>query len=424
MCPTGRRRWARNTRASAARRRAATGRTSATSGSNATPLVRSSRGRETVAHQPVPSTAAPERSPAATLPSRASPVTLGCFSAVRASVHSVGQRLQPTGVALLERLEQVHGDVADADLVVFLARGLGAVVDHDVAERARSRDAARPGGDELLAALVVDLLAGGLLHPHASAAGAAAHALGAVAAGLDDLDAAEAADHLAGRQVHVVVAAEVAGVVVDDPLVEPGVAHVEPALGNEPLEQLAVVDDLVVAAELRVLVAERVEAVGALGDDLAHAHAVERLDVLHGEHLEDVLVARAPCGVAGAVLGRAEDGEVEPGPLHQLGHGDRDLLVLVVEAAGAAHPVEVLVVERAAGLHDRHAVELGGPGAPVALRHAPGVARVLHRPVRRAQLGGEVGLHEREVAPHVEDLVEDLDVDRADLVARLARRAG
>ena len=71
-----------------------------------------------------------------------------------------------------------------------LPGGLHAVVDHDVAERAGVGDAAGAGGDQLLAALVVDLLADRLLHPHAGAAGAAAHALGAVAAGLDDLDAA------------------------------------------------------------------------------------------------------------------------------------------------------------------------------------------------------------------------------------------
>ena len=134
--------------------------------------------------------------------------------------------------------------------------------------------------------------------------------------GLDDLDAAELADDLAGREVHVVVAAEVAGVVVHDPLVELGLGEVELALVDEPLEELAVVHDLVVAAELRVLVHQRVEAVRALRDDLLHAHAVERLDVLHGQHLEDVLVARAAGRVAGAVLGRAEDGEVDAGPLH------------------------------------------------------------------------------------------------------------
>ena len=63
--------------------------------------------------------------------------------------------------------------------------------------------------------------------------------------------------------------------------------------------------DLVVAAELRVLVLQRVEAVRALGDDLAHAHAVEHLDVGHRQHLEQVLVAAAPSRVAGAHLAGA-----------------------------------------------------------------------------------------------------------------------
>ena len=108
-----------------------------------------------------------------------------------------------------------------------------------------------------------------LLHPHAGPAGAAAHALGAVARHLDDLDALDRADHLAGREVDVVVAAEVARVVVGDALLERGLADVEAAAGDQRLEQLAVVDDLVVPAELRVLVEQRVEAVRALGDDLA-----------------------------------------------------------------------------------------------------------------------------------------------------------
>ena len=100
---------------------------------------------------------------------------------------------------------------------------------------------------------------------------------------------------------------------VDDTLVELSVGEVEAPLVNEPLEELRVVHDLVVAAELGVLVGERVEAVRALGDDLLHAHRVEGLDVLGCEHLEQVLVAGAAGGIAGAGLGRAEDGEVDVG---------------------------------------------------------------------------------------------------------------
>ena len=42
----------------------------------------------------------------------------------------------------------------------------------------------------------------------------------------------------------------------------------QPALADEPVEQLGVVDDLELEAEVAVLVLQRVEAVGAGGDDL------------------------------------------------------------------------------------------------------------------------------------------------------------
>ena len=196
----------------------------------------------------------------------------------------------------------------------------------------------RAGGDGLLRALGVHLLADRLLHPHAGAAGAAAHAPGAVARHLDDVDAGERADHLARREVHVVVAAEVAGVVVRDALGERRARHRQAPVGDQLHQELRVVDHLVVAVELRVLVLQRVEAVRALRDDLLHAEAVERLDVLHREHLEDVLVARAPGAVAGAHLARAEDREVDAGPLEQLGHRAARLLVPVVERSRAARP--------------------------------------------------------------------------------------
>ena len=142
------------------------------------------------------------------------------------------------------------------------------------------------------------------------------------------------------------------------------------------------------------------------------------------EHLEDVLVARAAGLVAVAHLARAEDREVDAGALQQLGERAARLLVAVVEAARAADEVEVLVVEGVAGLDDLDAFEPTRPSR----RARPGSCRTTFPEfsidaVRVAELGGEVALHEREVAAHVEDLVEDLDVDRADLVARLARRA-
>src|SRR6266511_1303734 len=122
-------------------------------------------------------------------------------------------------LGVLDRFEQHLGDVLHPDVLVALLL-LHTVVHHHVAERARHRDPARTGGERLLGALDVHLLARVLLHPHARATGAAAQTAGPVARHLDHVDAAERADHVAGREVHVVVAAQVARVVVRDPLLE------------------------------------------------------------------------------------------------------------------------------------------------------------------------------------------------------------
>src|SRR5438876_594882 len=53
-------------------------------------------------------------------------------------------------------------------------------------------------------------------------------------------------------------------------------------------------NDLVRTTEVGVLIAQRVEAVWAGGDDLLDPGAVERLHVLAGEALERVLIAHAP----------------------------------------------------------------------------------------------------------------------------------
>ena len=83
---------------------------------------------------------------------------------------------------------------------------------------------------------------------------------------------------------------------------------------EQTIDQLRVVDDLVVAAEVLVLVGERVEAVRARRDDLAHVVLLQHLDVLLRALLEQVLVADPSRGVAGALLLGAEDGEVDARP--------------------------------------------------------------------------------------------------------------
>ena len=294
-----------------------------------------------------------------------------------------------------------------------------------MAERARDGQLGRSGRQGFFHAVDPDLLAGPFFHPEAGASCATAEGVGPVPRHLDHVDTAERADNAARGSVDVVVAAEKAGVVVGDPLGEAGTREVEAPSDDQLFQQLGVVDDLVMASVLGVLVGHRVEAMGALGDDLGHPEPVESFDVLAGEHLEQVLVARAARRISGAQLGGTENREVDPSSAQQCGHGPGDALVAVVEGSGATDPEEVLVGEWLRVVHHRDALgQRPGPLAPVALGEPVGIGLVLHGPVGATQLGGEVGFHEGEVAAHVEDLVEDLDADRAGHVAGPTRGAG
>ena len=157
-------------------------------------------------------------------------------------------------VTILQRFEHMDCDICNLDFVLFDALAFHAVVDHDVTEWARRGDTVRAGGEQLLASLDVDVLADGLLHPKAAATCAAAHRLGTVVLGFEDLHAAERSNDLSRSEVDVVVSAEVAGVVVDNALSERRVAHVEIAVLDQLLEELTVMNDVVVATELRVFV--------------------------------------------------------------------------------------------------------------------------------------------------------------------------
>src|SRR5207302_5756240 len=111
-----------------------------------------------------------------------------------------------------------------------------------------------------------------------------------------DLDEGQSGDPLQevpGWGEDVVPAAEIAGVVVGDGGAE-RVGELQAARFEQLADELAVVDHLVVTAEVRVLVAEGVEAVGAGRDDLLHPVLRQQLDVLLGTLLEQVLIAYAP----------------------------------------------------------------------------------------------------------------------------------
>lgn len=121
---------------------------------------------------------------------------------------------------------------------------------------------------------------------------------------------ARGAEEFAGRVIDLVVTAEEAGVVVRDRSAVFGPARYrgQTAVAYQAVEELRVVEDVVVAVEVWVLVADRVEAVRAGGDDLAFRRldaledVVKRLDVALCLLLEQELVAGSSRRVAGAGL--------------------------------------------------------------------------------------------------------------------------
>ncbi|CAM5616115.1 hypothetical protein SANTM175S_01822 [Streptomyces antimycoticus] len=104
--------------------------------------------------------------------------------------------------------------------VVLLA--VDRVGQHHQAERAGGGDDVRVEGQGLVHALVVDALADPLLHPHPGAARATAEAALLVAVHLLVPQPRHLGDDLARRGVDLVVAAQVAGVVVGDQTLDPG----------------------------------------------------------------------------------------------------------------------------------------------------------------------------------------------------------
>ena len=181
------------------------------------------------------------------------------------------------------------------------------------------------------------------------------------------------------------------------------------------------VDHPEVAVELRVLVADGIEAVRARGDDGLELVSLERLDIALGQGLVEVLVAEAPGRLAGALLLVAQDREVHARGLQHPDESPRHLPVALVEGAVAADPVEVLGLVDLA--HLLHAQVLRPVGARLP-RHLPGVAVGLEVAERRLQLGREARLGEHEPAAHVHDLRHVLDEDRAGVHAPAAGGAG
>ncbi|SHW84803.1 Uncharacterised protein [Mycobacteroides abscessus subsp. abscessus] len=202
---------------------------------------------------------------------------------------------------------------------------------------------------------------------------------------------------------------------------------------HQAVQQLRVVHDGVVGAELRVLATDGVEAVRAGDDDLALVgvdaleQLVDGLDVLRGELLEQELVAGAAGRVTGTGLAGAQHQELHARGGEQFGDGLGGLLGAVLVGAGAADPEQVLEAVEALDVLavDRDVeVQLVDPGGAFLGVLAPGVALEFQVLEQHAELAGELGLDHDLVAAHVDDVVDVLDVHRALLDAGATVGAG
>src|SRR5262249_43675816 len=276
---------------------------------------------------------------------------------------------------------------------------------------------------DLLHAGLVDAGAELLLHPHTATARSAAEAPLARARELPELQARDRVEDPARGVVDAVVAAEVTRVVEGNRLRD-GSLHAETPLGDQARDELRGVHYLVVAAERGVLVLDAVEAVRAVRDDLLDAVAVQRLDVLLREHLEEVLVAHPPRRVARARLLGAEDREGDAGRVQDLDERAGALPGAVLVGAGAADPEED--VDRLfPRLRHRDDGQVLRPVGARRRGDPPRVAVGFHAAEGGLHLPGELRLLEDQVPAHLDDLVDrGDDEDRTRVGAVAAGRAG
>ena len=181
------------------------------------------------------------------------------------------------------------------------------------------------------------------------------------------------------------------------------------------------------AAERRVLVLERVEAVRAGGDDLLDPGLVQRLDVRLGLLLVQVLVAQAPrrgrrCRTPWARGSPKRDA----GPVEHPGGGLGRPCGPARRGRRRSRPSRGTRRRRGSSpvITGTSKSRLSSPLGALGAAEAPRVALVLDVAQHEAGLGRELGLHQHLVAAHVDDGVDVLDVDRALLDARAAGGAG
>src|SRR5262249_11395319 len=150
----------------------------------------------------------------------------------------------------LQGTRQNLGDILDGETLLRV-HSLDAVLEHRDAEGTGRRHRVRASRERLLHARVVDALAGVLLHPDAPTTAAAAERAVAVATHLGDLASVDDVQDAPWLVVDAVPAPDEAGVVVGQLALVEARRELQLPRGDQPVDELGMVDDLVIAAKLR-----------------------------------------------------------------------------------------------------------------------------------------------------------------------------
>ena len=289
----------------------------------------------------------------------------------------------------------------------------------------------RESTQRLIGPVLIDSSTDPLLHPHPGTAGTAAEGSLASPRHLGDRGTREGAEQVAWRIVDLVVPSQIASVVVGDrPSGNRALGRRDrgqPTVAYQPVEQLAVVHHFAVEAKLRILVLESVETVGAGHDDLGRLCLLQRLGILHRELLINELIPGASSRVPCAGLTVAEHGVAHAGNVQQFRDRTGRLLGAIFVRAGAADPEQVLHFAEVGHIFadDWHIErQVLGPVHPAARAEIPGISLAFQAFEKPVELGWELRGHHDLEAAHVEDVINMLDVNRALLDTRTARRAG
>jgi len=173
------------------------------------------------------------------------------------------------------------------------------------------------------------------LHPDPPSAAPTAHGRLPVRGELRRFEAGNGRQGLPGLLVYLLVATQVAGIVVDY-LGRLFIAELEPSLGQQAGQQLSVVDHLEIGIELAIVVREGGMAMGRDGEYLLDPLLPPQLDILLRQALEKFLIADLGYRLATAALLGSDDTIADPGSLQYLDQGSGHLLAPGVVVVGAA----------------------------------------------------------------------------------------